>query len=240
MLKFSLRKSDHVVALDRFMAARLEAKGAPASKVSVVPLWPHAVISHDPRGAAEFRRRHGLDGKFVVMYSGNHSPCHPLATLLEAAARLRDHAEIAFCFVGGGSEMQTVRQFSEQERLRNILVLPYQPWEGLSASLSAADLHAVVMGDPFTGIVHPSKIYNIRQVGAPVLYIGPASGPIADLAPEYSFRHGDGEGVAGLIGFCAARTGSRVRSAPLVSRGECLSRLTSIVSNTDAMIPNRS
>src|SRR5207244_4284333 len=98
-------------------------------------------------GRKRFRHQHGLDRKVVVMYSGNHSPCHPLTTLLEAATRLRHRSDIAFCFVGGGSEFETVRRFAARHTLDNIVTVPYQPLDGLAASLSSADLHVVVMGD---------------------------------------------------------------------------------------------
>src|SRR5205807_812373 len=65
--------------------------------------------------------------------------------------------------------------------LSSIRCLPYQPLSELAASLSAADLHVVVMGEPFVGIVHPCKIYNILNVGAPVLYIGPSPSHITEM-----------------------------------------------------------
>ncbi len=199
-LQFSLRGSDQVIALDRFMAERLTQKGVHAGKLSIIPPWSHdEVVTYDLEGAAEFRKNHGLEGKFVVMYSGNHSPCHPLETLLEAARRLRTATRIVFCFVGGGSEFAHVVQFAKSHDLQNIRCIPYQPLTGISASLSAADLHQVVMGDAFVGIVHPSKVYNIRRLGIPFLYVGPARSPIADFNPAGSFRHGDASGVADFI-----------------------------------------
>ncbi|HKS09266.1 MAG TPA: hypothetical protein VJS13_06920, partial [Pyrinomonadaceae bacterium] len=67
-------------------------------------------------------------------------------------------------------------------------------------SLSAADLHVVVMGDEFVGIVHPCKIYNIMAVGAPALYIGPQPSHISDLTVEITHkRHGDVDGVVETI-----------------------------------------
>src|SRR5207249_8267699 len=63
----------------------------------------------------------------------------------------------------------------------NLLCLPYQPLAQLSASLSAADLHIVVMGDPFVGLVHPCKIYNVLNVAAPVLYIGPRPSHLSEI-----------------------------------------------------------
>jgi colanic acid biosynthesis glycosyl transferase WcaI len=212
-LRYSLRAADRIVVLDRFMKERIVRKGVGGGKVDVIPPWSHdGSIHYDAEGRRQFRETHGLEGKFVVMYSGNHSPCHPLDTLLEAALRLANHPQIMFCFIGGGSEFKKVRTFAKNRNLPNILCLPYQPLEKLSASLSAADLHTVVMGDPFIGIVHPCKIYNILALGTPFLYIGPEESHIADilsltgridmqdrLEARSSVRHGDVDGTIRCI-----------------------------------------
>ena len=182
MSRFSLRQSHHIIALDRFMKERIVAKGIPAERIVVIPPWAHdEAVRFDAEGRAKFRAAHGLMDKFVVMYSGNHSPVHPLTTLMEAARQLADDQRFVFCFVGGGSEHPKVKQFAEQHGLKNILCLPYQPLNELAGSLSAADLHTVVLGDPFVGMIHPCKIYNILTVGAPVLYIGPEPSHLADI-----------------------------------------------------------
>ncbi|KAF0179446.1 MAG: Group 1 glycosyl transferase [Limisphaerales bacterium] len=182
MSRFSLRQSHRIIALDRFMRDRIVAKGIPAERVAVIPPWAHDEAVHfDAEGRAKFRAAHGLTDKFVVMYSGNHSPVHPLTTLMEAARQLAGDPRFAFCFVGGGSEHPRVRKFAEQHGLKNILCLPYQPLNELAGSLSAADLHTVVLGEPFVGMIHPCKIYNILTVGAPVLYVGPEPSHLADI-----------------------------------------------------------
>jgi len=204
ILGFSLRHADRLIVLDRFMAERLAAKGVPERKVAVIPPWPHdAAVFYDPEGRDAFRREYDLEGKYVVMYSGNHSPCHPLDTVLAAAQRLRE-LPIVFCFAGGGSEFSKVRDFARVNQLSNIRLIPYQPLDRLSASLSAADLHLVIMGDPFVGIVHPCKVYNIRRLGIPFLYIGPAPSHVTELSPAASFRHGDVDGVARFLSGSAA------------------------------------
>jgi colanic acid biosynthesis glycosyl transferase WcaI len=124
-----------------------------------------------------------------VMYAGNHSPCHPLQTLIEAARHLSDRNDIVFLFVGGGSEQEKVRQFAAEHGLKNIQCFPYQSEERLSASLSAADLHMVVMGDAFVGIVHPCKLYNILRIGSPFLYIGPAESHVSEIAAHLDTSH---------------------------------------------------
>lgn len=183
LLRSSLASSEKVIALDQFMKDRIVDKGIPGSRVEVLAPWAHEDRVHfDPQGREAFRQQHQLADSFVVMYAGNHSPCHPLDTLLEAARRLSDRNEIVFLFVGGGSEQEKVKDFGLRHGLENIRRLPYQPVENLAATLSAADLHTVVMGDAFVGIVHPSKIYNLITIGSPFLYVGPKESHVTQIA----------------------------------------------------------
>jgi hypothetical protein len=99
-----------------------------------------------------------------------------------------------------------VREFAHNHQLENVLCLPYQPIEKLSALLSAADLHVVVMGERFRGIVHPSKIYNILAIGSPFIYIGPAESHLGDIIARlgdsnsaFHAAQGDVDTVARLI-----------------------------------------
>ena len=189
MMSYSLRRADQIIVLDRFVQERVLKSGVDSRRISILPPWSHSdVVGYSSSGREAFRKTHGLEGKFVVMYSGNHSPCHPLDTLLDAALNLRGRASVSFCFIGGGSEQQKVQRFAERHELTNIKCLPYQPLNELSGSLSAADLHVVVMGDPFVGIIHPCKVYNIIAVGSPVLYIGPDQSHVTDLASYLSGR----------------------------------------------------
>jgi colanic acid biosynthesis glycosyl transferase WcaI len=196
MLEYSLHRAERIVALDRFMAKRIEEKRVAPDKITILPPWSHDhVVRYDVDGRHRFRTDHGLDGKYVVMYSGNHSPCHPLTTLTEAARRLSTRRDIIFCFIGGGSEFEGVRRFAEHHALENVVTLPYQPLDELAASLSSADLHVVVMGDAFVGIVHPCKVYNIRTLEVPYLYIGPNESPISEMHPTFTANHGDVDAV---------------------------------------------
>ena len=109
---------------------------------------------------------------------------------MQAAERLKDDKSIVFCFVGGGSEFKRVRRWAEAGKRSNVLCLPYQPLAELSVSLSAADAHAIVMGDAMLGLVHPCKIYNVLAVGAPVIYIepGPATSRKSSISSVMNIR----------------------------------------------------
>ncbi len=202
-----LRNSSLVVALDRFMAERLERRLPLGHKMLVMPPWPHEdhiESAHEDSPAANpFRQRHGLDGKFVIMYSGNHSPANPLATLLQAAVRLKNDDDLRFVFVGGGSGKEEVQAVIRDEGLTNALSLPYQPLADLKYSLSAADVHVVSLGQEMVGIIHPCKIYGAMAVGRPIVYFGPTPSHITDLIEAhgigFSLSHGDVDATVNVI-----------------------------------------
>jgi colanic acid biosynthesis glycosyl transferase WcaI len=204
---YSFKQSEKVFVLDRFMKEHVINKGISDDKLVVIPPWSHdSTVGYNHKGRLSFRASHGLTDKFVVMYSGNHSPCHPLDTILSAARKLSNNAEIAFCFIGGGSEFNKAKVFAERYGLNNIMCLPYRPLDELSASLSAADLHVVAMGDRFAGLVHPCKIYNIIALGKPFLYVGPRESHISDIMSQIKNKedaraalHGDTEAVVSHI-----------------------------------------
>jgi glycosyltransferase involved in cell wall biosynthesis len=214
-----------VVVLDRYMAERACAKRDVHDKITVLPPWPHDEHLQPVASAANpFRARHGLEGRFVVAFSGNMSLASPLTTFLQAALRLRDHPRLTFLFVGGGLGRREVEEAVARERPPNLVLLPYQPLADLSFSLSAADVHVVTLGDGMVGIVHPCKVYGAMAVARPVLYVGPEPSHVADLLAEAGFgwrvANGDVDGTVALL-----RRLAELPAAELAARGEAGRRL---------------
>ena len=221
--RFYLRHAALVIALDRFMADKLRARADLDGKLLVSPPWPHEEHvepvdhAHNP-----FRARHGLGGKFVVMYSGNHSPSNPLTTVLQAAVRLKDDPTIRFVFVGGGTGKKEVEATIAEHGLTNALSLPYQPLSELGHSLSAADVHLVSLGEAMVGIIHPCKVYGAMAVGRPVLFLGPRPSHIADLLDRHPFgvqvAHGDVGGAVEAVRRFRAMPPEELRAMGRVAR----------------------
>lgn len=194
--KFILRRTKLIVALDRFMAQRLLARGDYADKLMILPPWSDEETSESiPHSQNPFRQQHNPGNKFVVMYSGNHTPANPLTTLLDAAVALKDDATLQFMFIGGGLGKKQVEHYRATHSLPNVLSLPYQDPAVLKYSLSTADIHIVSLGPDMIGIVHPCKVYGAMQVGRPILFLGPKPSHVSDLLDEHEFglhvSHGD-------------------------------------------------
>jgi colanic acid biosynthesis glycosyl transferase WcaI len=200
-----LNRSQLIIALDRFMAERLLKRGDYRDKMIVMPPWPHEdQMEAIDQTTNPFRIKHGLVGKRVIMYSGNHSPANPLGTLLATAVKFRDDDRVRFLFVGGGSGKKEVDECIKKHGLTNVVSLPYQPLAELKYSLSAGDVHVVSMGQKMAGIIHPCKIYGAMAVGRPILYLGPSPSHVSDLLDAHQFgwhvNHGDTVGMETVIG----------------------------------------
>jgi len=184
----SLRGHDHVVAVGRCMQERLvEDRGLPPEQVSVVSNWPPSVVEPVPRSENPFRVEHGLEDRFVVMYSGNMGLAHPFDAVLDAAAQLQDERpEVCILFVGDGPRKPDLQEHAARRGLDNVRFLPFQPYERLDESLSAADLHLVTMQSALEGLVVPSKLYGALGAGRPVLFLGPAGSEAARVVDEHA------------------------------------------------------
>jgi glycosyltransferase involved in cell wall biosynthesis len=221
----TLRQASAVVVLDQFMGQRILRKWPiDPHRLHVIPPWPQTEAGEAPAAAPNaFRGLHGLQGRFTVMYAGNHALQHPLDTLLDAARQLEEDTRITFVFVGGGAGKAAVDRCISAGA-KNLRSFPYQPRETLADTLSAADVHVVSMGDDMVGIVHPCKIYGAMAVGRPILYFGPRASHAGQLMALHEIgwqvSHGDVRGAIGAIQ--EASTMSRNHLDTLGSRSTAL------------------
>lgn len=191
-----LRRAQEVIVMDRFMAERVNRKVDVTSKLTILPPWPHEDhLESVPHEQNPFREKHGLQGKTVVMYSGNHGFSTPVTTVLQAALKLRHRDDIVFMFIGGGVGKKEVEQVIAEHKPGNIRSLPYQPLDQIKYSLSAADVHVVTVGDDVVGIVHPCKIYGAMALARPILLVAPDPCHASDLvtANQIGWHIGHGE-----------------------------------------------
>jgi glycosyltransferase involved in cell wall biosynthesis len=182
---FIIRRADSLFVLDRYMCDYLVRRGADRHHTHIIPVWPvMEKIYTGKRNENPFRIENGFGNRIVIMYSGNHSYVHPLDTLLEAARLLKNDPDFLFVFVGEGVRKKDVTLFKEEQGLKNIIQLPYQPRNNIHNSLGSSDLQVVIMGNNQVGFTHPNKVYGAMFTGRPVLYIGPSPSHITDILNE--------------------------------------------------------
>ena len=173
-----LRRAADVIVLDHFMAARRSAKVEGPLAVHIVPPWPlEEQLEPVDQATNPFRAEHGLEDRFVFLYSGNHGLTTPVSTLVDAAIELQDRDRPFFLFIGGGFGKADVEKAVATHGGRNIRSLPHQPLERIKYSLTAADVHVVTMADEVVGIIPPSQISVAMAVGRTALAIAARTRP---------------------------------------------------------------
>ena len=219
----SLRAASmNVVPGDR-MRRRVEDLGVAPGRVRVIPNWSDGHhIRPISRADNPLRHSWGLGERFVVGYSGNFGRSHEFGTVLDAAARLASDDAVAFLFIGGGAQRESVEREVAQRSLGNCVFQPYQPREALTQSLGAADVHLVTLKPEMEGLIVPSKIYGVLAAGRPVLFIGDRHGELGELVESrrigFAVDPGDAAALETHIRWLAAHgeewqaMGSRARA----------------------------
>lgn len=178
---YYLRRADHVVAIGETMRRRLELKGADPQRVSVIPNWVDtSKLTPQPRDN-EWAREHGIEGKFVVMHSGNVGHAQNLDALIRAATFLRDLDDLAVLVIGTGARYEELVELARRLEVEQVRFLDYQPREVLARSLSSADIHVVGLAAGLAGYVVPSRLYGILSVGRPVIVAADAESETAQV-----------------------------------------------------------
>lgn len=173
--KYSCRQADKVVVVGRDMIETLK------NRFAVLP--PHAYINNwineedivplppDHPQVAAFKKRYGMEGRFVIMYSGNIGLYYDLPNIVKVIERFQDQREVLFAFIGEGSVLEELKEYRQKHRISNIVFVPYQDKSSLVYSLNSGDVHFVVNAEGIKGVSVPSKLYGVMAAGKPVLGI---------------------------------------------------------------------
>ncbi|HMO27385.1 MAG TPA: hypothetical protein PKB10_14060, partial [Tepidisphaeraceae bacterium] len=148
-------------------------------------------------------REWGLEGKFVLGYSGNMGHVHEFKTMIDAAEKLNHVNEIAFVFIGDGIARQWLVSEAARRGLKNTQFYPYQSADRLRWSLSLPDVHFVSLRPTLEGLIVPSKFYGIAAAGRPIIHIGDPDGEIARILDRercgWSFCIGEVETLTNCV-----------------------------------------
>ena len=117
--KFAYRSATKIsVIADGFVENLLEKK-VPEDKIVQIPNWVNTeIIKPLPKEPNKFRDDHKLNGKFVVMYSGNIALTQGIETVINAAVRLRHLTDIAIVIVGEKGALEDLHR-EEEEALKH-------------------------------------------------------------------------------------------------------------------------
>ncbi len=196
---WSWRQSAACAVLGSDMRARCASRGV-ATPLPIVTNW--ALHRGSVPDGTRVRREWSLQGRFVLMYSGNFGRVHAFESLLDLAGRLQHREDIVFVMVGDGPRRAAVETAVQERGLGNVIWRPAQPRERLAETLAAADLHLISLRDGCEGLVWPSKFYGIAAAGRPMVYLGPTAAEVGRLIRQHGLGYaGDHTSAAAAADF---------------------------------------
>jgi colanic acid biosynthesis glycosyl transferase WcaI len=183
-IRYYLQHADRVVAIGETMRRRLEEKGARSERISVIPNWVDTGRLRPQPRSNPWAREHDLDGKFVVMHSGNIGHAQNLDALVRAGTFLRDLEDLRIVVIGGGARRDELKLLARLLEVDQMRFMGYQPRDVLPESLSSADLHVVGLARGLAGYVVPSRLYGILSVARPVVVAADSESETAQVVRQ--------------------------------------------------------
>lgn len=159
-----------VSTLTHGMRDRIVSRGVPAQKVELFePRADESLLDLGQDEADAFRRKYGLEGKFLVTHSGNMGLKQALGVIVEAAAMNHKDDSTVFLLVGDGADRENIQNRIADLGLSNVRLLPLLETSEFRGLLGASDLCLVTQQKSVSDIVFPSKVVTYLTAGRPVL-----------------------------------------------------------------------
>lgn len=177
LFAWAYRSARTVVSLGPVMTERLLAKGVKRQHVVEICNWATGE-ARVVRGAENrLRAPWGLDGCFVLLYSGNLGIAHDVETPIRAMQLLRTRVpQLRLVFIGKGSRLEQARSLVGELGLGDVVQFrDFVPFDLLPHSLGLAGAALVTLLPGFEGLVVPSKLLGYMSRAVATLYVGPDS-----------------------------------------------------------------
>lgn len=183
LARFAYNRATAITVISPGFKRNLIGKGVPEKKIHVIPNWADEDLYRPVPPDSALAAKHGLAGKFNVVYAGNIGLAQGLDTAVEAAKQLGDLPRVQFVLVGDGVDEPRLRAMSVREGVRNVRFLGRQPPESMSSFLALADAALVhLKRDPLFEMTIPSKTLAYMACARPILMA--VAGDAADVVRE--------------------------------------------------------
>lgn len=153
------------------MVERALAKGVLIDQIRLFPNWVDvdSIRPQLPGSHNAFRTEMKLEGKIILLYSGNMGAKQGLELLIPLTKAFATDPRVHFVFCGDGS----FRTMLEKLVLDcpNVTMLEIQPLARLNDLLNAADIHLLPQRAGAADLVMPSKLTGMLSSGRPIVAI---------------------------------------------------------------------
>lgn len=178
---WSARQAHRVVCISPTFVEDLQSLGV--TEPDFVPNWA-PLDDFGPTVEPTWAQTRGLAGKTIVLYAGTLGMKHNPDLLVELARAVDDRDDVRVVVVSTGPGADHIKLRVEQDGIRNVLLLPFQPFQELPSMLASASLTIALLEESAGTMSVPSKILTYLAAGRAVLAGIPTQNHAADVIAQ--------------------------------------------------------
>jgi glycosyltransferase involved in cell wall biosynthesis len=168
-----LRKSNEVVVITEDFCHIMNKAGISDNKVHVIHNWAPLEEVTPLAKSNPWSREHELDQNFCFIYSGTLGMKHNPDLLLKLAIEFKNHMGVRLVVITEGIGADFLKEKKFRYGLKNLILMPFQPFENLPMVLATADVLLAIL-EPDAGVFAvPSKVLTYLCAERPVLLAVP-------------------------------------------------------------------
>jgi len=178
LVRFIYRHCDRLLLSSPGFIQHAIAHGVAADRAVYFPNWAEKFYRPMNREEASREVDDFPPQGVRMLFAGNLGSSQSLATLVEAAGRLRHRKDIVWVLIGEGNERRTLERLVADRGLQdNVRFLGHRPSEKMPAYFALADgLLVTLRNDPVFALTVPSKVQTYLACARPVLAALPGDG----------------------------------------------------------------
>ncbi len=155
-----------------FQKKLIEEKKISKEKIIFIPNAADFTISDELLtnfDACLFRKKLGIEDRFVITYVGAHGVANHLEQILDAAIYLKD-TNVLFLLIGQGMEKERLKRYSQEKRITNVMFLDPVPKKEVFKYILASDIGTSVLKNVETfKTVYSNKTFDYLACKKPIL-----------------------------------------------------------------------
>ncbi len=179
-----LRRSDAVIPITEDFSGTLQKFRVPSNRCFIIENW--GILEKFHGAPSAWAKQNHLDSRPILLYAGTLSMKHNPETLLHLAQQIGEKTQVVVVSQGAGADW--LKKAIIEHSLSNLIILPYQDSDQLSAMYSSATILLVLLTRDAGEFSVPSKVLTCLCAGRPIL----AAIPQENLAARIIDRAGAG------------------------------------------------
>jgi glycosyltransferase involved in cell wall biosynthesis len=121
----------------------------------------------------------------LISYAGILSPFQGIDDILDVAKRFKKDKDIFFLIAGDGMESGRLRKRVEDEKIKNVRILPLQPRDVYFNIINSSDLSIVSLDSRMSAPCLPGKFVNLLGAGQAIIANVPENNDIYDIVEDH-------------------------------------------------------